>query len=506
MRHYLDWLSEAIRENWDKPALSDCLLLYGGEGRAYTYGSMYRQIVALQSLISESGLQPGDHIAICGANSSNWLVSYLAVAASRCVAVPILHTQTPESMSFQITYADCKALFVDPDIWSVPEVQALPDVLQVFSLEDFSVLKGKPLPLEVEPDMDKKDASFNTGSLDDLAQICFTSGSTQDPKAVMLSFRNISNNVRDAVETFPYGHNFSVLSTLPLAHIYGLMDEVLGHLPSGHHVHFMRQMSFGELRNVLHMVDPYVLLTVPLLFEQICSRKGDALSDLFGPGLRQIFVGGSKLDSEVEDAVLSFGLPLTVGYGSTETAPLISASRAESYVPHSCGRIVSGMEARVSEEGEILVRGDNVMLGYYKNPEATRRKIDADGWLHTGDRGRVDDDGTVYVYGRMEQDMIVLPSGENIIPQNIEAMLDRIDGVAESLVLERSGQLVALVYPRETGLDKNALLRAVNVQLPSFSQISEIEFVPEPFQRTGKSGIKRYLYQPPQKATDQIIS
>lgn len=499
MRHYLDILAEAIRENWEKPALSDCPLQYGGKGKEYTYGGMYHEITSLKRLLEESGFRPGDHIAICGANTSDWLVAYLAVAACRCVSVTVLHSQTPDTIAAQISFADCKALFVDSDIWEMLSRESLTGVKRVFSLEDFSALRGCPEPFPSIPCPWPEDVRFDIGPLCETAQICFTSGSTFEPKAVMLSFENLSNNVRDAVETFPDGRNLTVLSTLPLAHIYGLMDEVLGHLPNGHHIFFVRQLSLATLQNMLREVDPYVFLTVPLLLEQLYIRKERAIPELFGPGLRQIFVGGSKLRDNVEDALLSMGLPLTVGYGSTETGPLISASRIGAYKPYSCGRIVSGMEARVSEAGEILVKGANVMLGYYKNPEATRRKIDADGWLHTGDRGRVEEDGTVYVYGRLEQDMIVLPSGENIVPQNIEALLDGIDGVAESLVLERGGRLVALVYPETvadagTLPDKDSLLRSVNVQLPSFSQLSDIEFVSSPFQRTGKSGIKRYLY------------
>lgn len=511
MRHYLDILSESIRENWDKPALSDCSLLFGLEGNEYSYGSMFRKIIELDALFTRSGLQPGDHVAICGANSANWLIAYLAVAAHRCVSVTILHSQTPDIISSQIAFSDSTALFVDYDIWISSVCQNSSGLRNVYALEDFSVLKGQGLSASEHTDVCEKDVSFNTGPLEELAQICFTSGSTDGPKAVMLSFGNISNNVINALETFPEGRNLSVLSSLPLAHIYGLLGEVLDHMPNGHHVYFVHELSLNIMRNVLMMVDPYVLVTVPLLLEQVYSRKGSTISGFFGHGLRQIFVGGSKLNADVEDALLALGLPLTAGYGSTETGPLISAARNDAYRPHSAGRIVSGMEARISDDGEILVRGDNVMLGYYKNPEATRRKIDADGWLHTGDRGWLDDEDNLYVYGRMDQDMIVLPSGENVLPQNIEALLDRMDGVGESLVLERGGRLVALVYPEQcpgangaavsgptasgSSLDKAALMRAVNVQLPAFSQIADIEFVYEPFQRTGKSGLKRYLYR-----------
>lgn len=498
MLHYLDWIAETVSENWDKPALTDYSLLSGGEGCDYTYGEMFRQIKAVESFLSAAGLQPGDHIAICGANSANWLITYMAIAAYRGVSVTLLHTQMMDVIASQIAFADCKALFVDTDIWTELGQNNIPGLQQVFSLKNFSVLRGQALPYENNLRISPEDVHFNTGPLEDVAQICFTSGSTEKPKGVMLSFANLTNNVRNAVENFPDGRNMNVLSALPLAHIYGLVGSVLGNLPNGHHIVFIKRISLGVLQEALHEVNPYVLLIVPMLIEQLFSRKGNAVSEMFPTGLKQIFIGGSKMNVDIEDALISLGLPLTTGYGSTETGPLISASRFDAYKPHSSGQVVSGMEVKISDCGEILARGANVMLGYYKDPEATRRKIDAEGWLHTGDRGRVEEDGTLYVYGRMEQDMIVLPSGENIIPQNIEALLNKLNGVAESLVLERSGRLVALVFPEqahdESPMNRNTILQAINVQLPSFSQLDDIEFVSEPFQRTGKSGIKRYLY------------
>ena len=497
MRHYLDALSDTIRENWDRPALTDYSVLGGGHGNDYSYGNLYQKIVWLGKRFCMLGLERGDHIGICGVNSANWAVSYLAIAAFQGVSVTILNSQMPAEIAKQISFADCKALFVDDEIWNqLPK--DLP-VAFVFSLDDYSILRGKHV---IENDQDNKidEVRFASGNINDLAQICFTSGSEDEPKAVMLSYSSICNNVWVGIEICPIQKWENVVSILPSAHVFGLIFEILDHMINANHVFFMgRNNSFSSLSEAFSRVHTCLVRTVPLVLEQLYYRVGDKIKDILGDNIQQIFVGGSAINVDVEDALVRLGLPISVGYGSTETGPLISATNYKYYIPHSVGKVVSGMEARVSEAGEILVKGANVMLGYYKNPEATRRKIDADGWLHTGDRGRVEEDGTVYVYGRLEQDMIVLPSGENIVPQNIEALLDGIDGVAESLVLERGGRLVALVYPETvadagTLPDKDSLLRSVNVQLPSFSQLSDIEFVSSPFQRTGKSGIKRYLY------------
>ena len=305
----------------------------------------------------------------------------------------------------------------------------------------------------------------------------------------------IGNNVLVGIEICPISNYENAVSILPLSHTFGLVFELLVHLEHADRVFLLgKHFSFGIMLESFQRVQPRILQTVPMMMEQLYCRFGKNMANVFGQNLYHLFVGGSSLRPELEDTLLLLGIPLTVGYGSTETAPLIASSNLELYLPHSVGQVVSGMEARISDNGEILVRGKNVMLGYYKNLEATRRKIDADGWLHTGDRGWIDKNNNVFVYGRLEQDMIVLPSGENIIPQNIEALLNKIDGVEESLVLERSGRLIALVYQRTASMDKSTLLRTVNLQLPPFSQLADIEFVSEPFQRTGKSDIKRYLY------------
>lgn len=504
IRHYLDWLAETIRENWDKPALTDYSVLTDKSGNDYTYGDLYRKITWLDNILSRAGLQPSDHIAICGANSANWVVSYFAVATHRSVSVTILHTQTPDVIARQFEFADCKALFVDPEIWKTC-ADCIPSAAEpVFSLDDFSILKGNALPVydgDLPSDSGlprpcRENVRFNVGPLTELAQICFSSGSTNESKAVMLSFKNLSNNMKNAYDIFPRCYSDSNIAILPLSHTYGLLGGVLCQIPGAHHLFFLGPLLSSEiLIRALTSINPYSIVVVPAVIESLYKRFGDRIKRILGTNLQQLVIGGAAMNSGIEDKILALDIPLTVGYGMTETGPLIGANLWSNYVPHSCGRVVSGMEARISEAGEILVRGDNVMLGYYKDPDATRKKIDAEGWLHTGDRGRIDEDNNIYVYGRMEQDMIVLPSGENVVPQNIEALLDKLDGVKESLVLERNGHLVALVYPDGESTDKLTVLRAVNRLLPTFSQLADIEFVAEPFQKTSKTAIKRYLYK-----------
>lgn len=491
--HYLAVLDEVIRQSRDCPALTDYSLLVEGNGNEYTYGGLYDRMSLLCKRFRDLGLNEGDHISICGVNSANWVVAYLAIAAYKAVSVTILHTQRPEMIARQVNFADSKAMFIDSDIWEALEDSYEISAGSVISLDDFSDLrddgKGAQSP-DAEYDIDLK-----SGNIDDLAQICYTSGSTNEPKGVMISFRNLSNNVECSVGMIPNCRREKIISVLPFAHIFGLVEEVLCQLHNAHHIYLMgRMMSAGMLSDAFHKIQPYMLFSVPAILNQIHLRAGGDMRHFLGGRIRHIISGGSNLSDELEMSIRESGLNLTVGYGTTETSPLISHSGIDEYKPYTVGKIVSGMEARISDEGEIMVRGENVMLGYYKNPEATRRKIGPDGWMHTGDRGFLDPDGNLHVNGRLEDDMIVLPSGENIHPQNIESLLNGIEGVTESVVLERNGSLVALVYSASNSRPSD-ILPLINGRLPFYSQLKDIEFVSEPFQKTGKGVIKRYLYR-----------
>lgn len=494
MRHYLDVLAGVIRENWHQPALTDYALLEDNEGNSYTYGEMYRMIVRIGDTFRQNGLDKGAHIAVCGNNSANWTIAYLAVSAYGGVVVTISAAQPTGDIVNQLVFSKASALIADQDILDRMDLQALPDLQFIMPLNGFSSLPNNVNKFSAERQLNTQDVHFNTENIDNLTQICFTSGSTSNPKGVMLSARSISNNVRNIIEGFPDDNNRAFLSFLPPSHMFGLMTESLGQLAKGKHIIFLGPLvSKTLIVDSINMVRPYAMAMIPAILDMLIAAKGiERLKELLSC-CRQIHVGGASISNTSMDLLADSGIPVSVGYGVTEAGPLICDDLYLNFRPGSCGRAVPGMMIRIAE-GEILVKGENVMLGYYKDPEATHRKIDADGWLHTGDAGYLDDDGYLYVTGRIENDMIVLPSGENVYPQNIEAIINSIDGVDESLVVNRSGKLVALIYA-SMPLDIDNLLSTINPELPLFSQLYDIEFVSEPFQKTAKQSIKRYLYR-----------
>lgn len=492
MRHFLDMIADSIRENWEKPALTDYSLPSEGYGNEYTYGELYGKIQWLCHAFKQSGIEKGAHVAICGGNSANWAVAYLAVAAYRGVVVSIHNTQTVADIVSQIDFSDAAALFVERAILDKLNVEQLKGIRLIMTLDDFT-LTGNGTDSSDGLVVSAENVCFDSGPFDELAQICFTSGSTARPKGVMLSNGNISNNVWRVMENVPYDSNRNFLSMLPPSHMYGLMTEVLWQLAAAKHIYFIGPLvSKSVLIDAIKAVRPYTMATIPAILNLLLSACGIiGLKELL-KSCKQINVGGAAFASDSDRSLLDGDLPLMVGYGVSEAGPLISADLYANYRPGSCGRAFPGMEIRIVN-GEIVVRGTNVMLGYYKDEEATRRKIDSDGWLHTGDAGYLDADGYLYVTGRLEQDMIVLPSGKKIIPQEIEALVNGIDGVVESLVVSRGGRLVALVYAN-IQLDINDVLLAVNRQLPLYSHLADVEFVYEPFQKTDKQTIKRFLY------------
>lgn len=497
-RHYLEILGETIRSNWDAPALTDYDALVDGSGLSYTYGEMYQKIQWLCARFSHLELKPGDHIAICGANSANWVIAYLSIAAFQGVSVTVLHTQTSEEIYKQIAFSDAKALFVDEEIWETLKPCSFSQLKWIFSLENLSIFQPEACFYDSEFYANElsNDELFTIGSIDALATICFTSGSTALAKGVMLSYRNISANILDAVPTFPDCKNKCMISLLPFAHAYGILGEVLSQLPNAHHIYILGpKISFDQIVKAYQSIRPYAMVTVPFIVEKLWNSFHERICEALGNNIKQLTIGGSLFDHEIENNLLKNKFPFSVGYGVTEAGPLIGADLWQNYVPHSGGHIVPTLEARISSEGEILVRGENVMLGYYKDPEATRKKIDPDGWLHTGDEGHLDAEGTLFVHGRLNSDMIVLPSGENVSPVKIESVINQQNGVEESLVLLRKSQLVALVYVSGEHADRKSILSAVNSHLPLFSQLCDLEFVDIPFQKTEKQTIKRYLYK-----------
>ena len=512
-RNYLDILAQTIRNNWDQPALTDFYLTEDGKaqdtsrGNHYTYGEMYAEIVRVADLLTNLGLQKGDHIAICGTNSSHWVIAYLAIAKMQGVSVTVMHSLQPDEIARLIDFSDAKALFVDTELWADihPSLQGGDGgrLSHVIALEDWNVLYGDQININDQLQITNDQCQFVHGNPDELAMICFTSGSAGKPKGVMLSFRNLSNNAKNITEGYPDDEITHFLAVLPMSHVYGLMTEILAQLLQGEHVYILTSLlTIDSFYNSIKVSKPYALRLIPTLLSSLVRIYKDGIILL--RRCKQIYIGGAIFDKDLEKVLTGNQVPISIGYGQTETGPMISYSICSEYKHGTCGKIVSGMIACIAPNGEILVKGENVMLGYYKDPEATAAKIDKDGWLHTGDKGHLDEDGYLYVEGRLEQDIIVLPNGENIRPDNIESLINALPEVKESIVFARDGKLVAIVVPQYTihhtpytdaAALRRTILRAINPQLPLFSQLYDVEITDQPLARTEKQTIKRYLYK-----------
>ena len=495
--NYLNILAETIRNNWDQPALTDFYLTEDGtaqdtsRGNHYTYGEMYAEICRVAELLTSLGLQKGDHIAICGANSAHWVIAYLAIAKMQGISVTILHSLMPDEIAHLVDFSDAKALFTDEDIWEELKNQSLPQVESVISLEDWVVLGGKKgefnkssLPLREELEV-----GFPKSSPDDLAQICFTSGTSGNPKGVMLSIRNISFCVSSVGNTFHACNNRHAVAILPLSHSFSLGYTLVALVDSANVFIPIIDKNLTGIITSIKIIQPYALGIIPQFLSVFLScddNKDYAFLD-------DIIVGGASLSLQSVKLLRAKGFPITCGYGTTESTASISMVVHSQYRVGSSGKICDALSCRISPAGEILVKGENIMLGYYKDPEATARKIDQDGWLHTGDKGHLDEDGYLYVEGRLGQDIIVLPNGENIHPEDIERKINALPEVKESIVLARDGKLVAIVVA-DTDIRRH-VLRTINPELPLYSQLYDVEITDVPLQKTEKQTLKRYLYK-----------
>ena len=537
MKHYFDYLEKTIRENWNAPAVSD----YGGTIN-YSYGQLAQKVEWLGTLFDQLGLEPGDKVGICGRNCSHWGIVYMAIAARRLVAVSLLPDYTSESIYELVHHSDTKVLFVGPWVRGRVELKKMPDVETFIALADFSIMQSKKdidlanvdkAMAEKYPNgYSKDDVAFPKDNMDDLALINYTSGSTGNPKGVMVTHRNLSSNVIFGQDRIPNDPTKSIVSMLPMAHMFGLMFEFLYQLAGGTHVYFIvKNLTPSILLQAFKEVHPYMILTVPLLVEKIFKKQifpviqkplvkmlwytplvnipirkkvYNQLMAAFGGKLEILIIGGAALNEDVERCMKQIKFPFTVGYGMTECAPLVCYEHWKKYAFRSCGKGIDRLEIKVDSpdprrvEGELL--GENVMRGYYKNLQATDDVFTEDGWLKTGDMGVIDKKGNVYLRGRCKN-MILGASGQNIYPEEIEDKVNSLPGVVESVVVERQGKLVALIYPEENN-DKAAVeklmkdnLVAVNKQLPSYSQIVSIELVEQEFEKTPKKSIKRFLYK-----------
>lgn len=544
MKHYLERLQESMIAKWNTEALSD----YRGEN--FTFANFATEIARLHTIYRVLEVKHGDKIALAAKNCSRWAMAFLATTTYRAVAVPILCDFTPDAITNLTAHSDSVILLTEPRIWQEMDIEKMPEIRIVINVEDYSTLylrdEAKKAALEAAlaeiPTVyseEKKHEVVNYGNLDlsDLAIINYTSGTTSQPKGVMLTSANISSNIDFALDNIPVFEGDRIISMLPLAHMYGMAFEFIYPVCGGGHVYFLGKTPTPTLlMQALAEVKPYLLITVPLVIEKIFKGKilpilGKPIMRLlthtpgfnkvvyskirkqllttFGGNLHSIILGGAALNPSIEKIMRKVKLPYTVGYGMTECAPLLSYAPWNKFKAGSCGRAVDGLDLRIDSDnprkkvGEIQAKGPNVMLGYYKNEEATRAAFTADGYLRTGDLGIIDKNGNVFIRGRSKC-MILGANGQNIYPEEVEALLNTMPHVAESLIVERNKRLVALVaIPAEdSALDEETLKKELeqvrveaNILLPSYSQIVSIEVIREGFAHTPKQSIKRFLYK-----------
>ena len=546
-KHYLSYLQETMHDNWDSLAMKD---LDGDH--SYSYAELAASIAKLHVTWREMGIKEGDKIALCGRNCATWGLLFLAVESYKAVVVSILPDFTAEDIYSLVDHSEASLLYIGPNVRKKIDatkmkglkatifmdemtiVEATPKVRKAFEGAEDAFQKAFPKGVSLE------DVNYPTDNYDDLAVINYTSGSTGNPKGVMLTHLNLSGNVEFAHTRIPHKKGDTVLSMLPIAHMFGLMFEFLYQVCEGAQVYFLTQAPTPSvLMKAFAQVKPFMILTVPLVIEKIIKKgvlpkisspaarimwktpilknviRGkvkEGLDKTFGGQLRYLIIGGAALNGEVEQVLHDIKFQYCVGYGMTECGPLISYEDWFRYAFHSCGKELPQCHVRIDSEdptgkdGEIQVKGINVMRGYYKNEEATKAVFTEDGWMRTGDLGVLDKEGNIYIHGR-SKNMILGPSGQNIYPEELEDKLNSMPCVVESIVVDRDGKLVALVFPDTTAegkkmlgtksltqqMDENRV--AVNRDLPQYSQISAVELVASEFEKTPKRSIKRYLYK-----------
>lgn len=544
-QHYLHYLTNVMEHQWNDPALTDY-----GENHEYTFGELAVEMLRLQMIFEKLGIKRGGKIALAGRNCANWAVTYLSIAAYEGVCVSILQDFKAEDIAHLLEHSDSELLFVGPYVWKELQDQPMPKGLKAaLSLEDWRPLYVAD-KVEV-PTKDELDELFHSrfpqgvepedihfaADPEALSLINYTSGSTGSPKGVMLNGRSISNNIEVGMKMLPVDPGQRLVSMLPLAHMFGQVCELLYPLCSGTHIYFLTKSPTPSiLLKALKDVQPYLVVTVPLVIEKIYkknldpmlskwairtfwhmpgigdiikSRVKSGLRNAFGGKLRYFICGGAAMNPIVEKCLMDIHFPLSIGYGMTECGPLIGGNPPKYFKARTGGVPVMNMDVKIDEPneagiGEILVKGENVMLGYYKNPDATNAVFTPDGWMRTGDLGRLDKKKNIYIKGRSKT-MILGASGQNIYPEEIEDKLNNQEAVGESLVIEREGKLVALVFPDETltkrmSLEEiQAIMRAnlvkLNNLIPSYSKVSNIEVQDKPFEKTPKRSIKRFLYK-----------
>lgn len=543
-------LKDSIIRNWDNMALSDL------GGINYQYKDVALLMAKLHIIFDAAGLRPGDKVAICGKNSSDWAVIFLSCLTAGVIAVPILHEFKADMVHHLINHSGSRLLFVDAAIWENLDEKVMPDLVGAIYISELGMplsrsgrltdtrnnlneYFGRKYPYS----FDKKDVDFYEDKPDELAVISYTSGSTGMSKGVMLPYVSFWSNVRFCLDNLDFlKPGQGVVNMLPLAHLYGLTIDMIHPFCKGCHLHFLTRLpspkvilkAFADVRPTLIITVPLILekiirnnvfplldkpvmkllLKVPFLDDRLLAKIKENLLAAFGGNLKEIIVGGAPLNPDVEKFLYRIGFPVTVGYGMTECGPLISYAPSSISKPRSVGRIVDRMEVGIDSldpltvPGNILVRGENLMKGYYKNDKATREVFpDDSGWMNTGDMGIIDEEGHIFIMGRSKT-MILGPSGQNIYPEEIEQKLNILPYVSESLIIDDGGSLVALIHPdfeaaNDQHLDDAAIenimddnLETLNAMLPAYSKVKRYKIMDVEFEKTPKRSIKRFLYQP----------
>ena len=544
---FIDYIEQSIIKNWDKDALTDY------KGITLQYKDVARKIAKFHIVLESAGIQPGDKIAVCGRNSAHWGVTFLATITYGAVIVPILHEFKADNIHNIVNHSEAKLLFVGDQAWENLNEDAMPLLEGIASLTDFTALVsrnekltyafehrnaiyGQRYPKNFRPEH----ICYRKDRPEELAIINYTSGTTGYSKGVMLPYRSIWSNVAYCFEMLPVKAGDHIVSMLPMGHVFGMVYDFLYGFSAGAHIYFLTRMpspkiiaqSFAEIKprviscvplivekiikkDILPRVDSKIgklLLKVPIVNDKIKSLARQAAMEIFGGNFDEIIIGGAPFNAEVEAFLKKIGFPYTIAYGMTECGPIICSSRWETLKLASCGKATTRMEVRIdspdpkTHAGEIVCRGMNMMLGYYKNPEATAQIIDANGWLHTGDLGTIDDEGYVTVRGR-SKNLLLTSIGQNNSPEEIESKLNNMPYVAESLIVLQHDKLVALIYPDfddafAHGLQQADIIKVMeanrvelNQQLPNYSQISKVKIHFEEFEKTAKKSIKRFMYQ-----------
>lgn len=543
------YIENNIKDNWDKDALTDY------KGATLQYHDVARKIEKLHILFENSGVQKGDKIAICGRNSSHWAVAFLATLTYGAVIVPIQNEFTPEQIHNIVNHSESKLLFVGDVVATTIDTEAMPDLEGVIYIPDYSLVLSRSEKLSYAREhlnelfgkkypkyFHQEHVAYHKDGSEELAMINYTSGTTGFSKGVMLPYRALWSNLDFTLQNIgtKIKSGSNMVCILPMAHMYGLLVEFLFGFCMGNHLYFLTRLPSPSLiQQTFAEIKPSIIISVPLIVEKIIRKKIfplieskpvhllmnmpvinkrikqrilDTVKDVFGGNMYQIIVGGAGLNKEIEQFLTSIDFPITVGYGTTETAPLITYSDHSDFIPGSCGTQVSNMEVKIKSEdpqnipGEIVTRGHNVMIGYYKNEEATNAVLDKDGWYHTGDLATIDETGHIFIRGRIKN-MLLGANGQNIYPEEIEDKLNSMPLVNESIILQKGDKLIGLVHPDteevnslgfsqeeiESIMEQNRV--ELNDTLPPFCKLSSIQIYDKEFAKTPKKSIKRYLYQ-----------